>query len=167
MPTLKLNRRVDEDKMFARNRSANTRRFVRPEELDETAPLPLERDERLEANKKNKCHTCWCRNRAPPLDPMNVHLLLRFMNLEGRLLPRRQTNLCAKWQRKVAKTVRRAKHLGLFSYKHGRFTVTDPFNPTLSHEEVLDELAKRTWETLYPKEAVPSFKGDKEVSDRQ
>merc|ERR1711991_446001 len=155
---LKLNRRVDEEKLFARHRPAGARDFVMAEELDEQAALPLERDLAQEASQKHRCPTCWCRNRAPPLDPMNVHLLLKFMNLEGRILPRRQTRLCAKWQRKVASTIRRAKHLGLFSYKHVRFTVTDPFQETPSHEDVLDDLAVKAFERLYPKDTPPSFK---------
>ena len=157
-PMLKLNPRTDNLKLFARNPNAASRNFILPEELDETAVLPIERDAEQEAAMAKKCFTCWCQNRAPPLDPMNVNLLMRFMNIEGRILPRRQTHLCAKWQRKVATTIRRAKHLGLFSYKHGRFTATDPFEASPSHEDVLDELAAKAFERLYPTEPIPSFK---------
>jgi small subunit ribosomal protein S18 len=164
LPAMKLNQRVDDEKLYSRKKPGQ-RDFVLAEELDENAKLPLERDMSKEESKKKKCYICWCQNKAPPLDPMNVHLLLKFMNIEGRILPRRQTKLCAKWQRKVAKTIRRAKHLGVFSYKHGRFTVTDPFQDNPTHEDVLNELAKKSWERLYPTEDYPSLK--KEIATKR
>jgi hypothetical protein len=79
------------------------------------------------------------------------------MNFEGRILPRRQTKLCAKFQRKLSHTIRRAKHLGLFSYKHGRFEVTDPFEESLTYEQMIDEQVKHMWMKNYPGQEVPTF----------
>ncbi len=135
--SLPLNARVEDEQLFAKADAEDAEeQFVLPEELDTKAKLPRERNLILEEAASKKCTICWCKNEAPPLDPLNVHLLLKFVNVEGRMLPRRQTKLCAKYQRKVATTLRRAKHLGLFSFKNGRFTVTDPFEETLTHEQV-------------------------------
>jgi small subunit ribosomal protein S18 len=128
-----------------------------PDELDKDKKLPEERNSAEQALEQKKCVVCWCRNEAPPLDPLNVHLLLKFMNVEGRILPRRQTKLCAKFQRRVNRTIRRAKHLGLFSYKHGRFTVIDPFNENPTYEDMMNDMAREAWAKLYPLRPFPGL----------
>lgn len=89
---------------------------------------------------KDRYRTClFCRpaESRPLLDPMNVHLLLSFMNYEGCIMPRRATGCCAKHQRKLSRVIKRAKHMGIFSYKKGGFTVFSPY----SNPKKLDELA--------------------------
>lgn len=55
----------------------------------------------------------------------------------GLVLPRRQTNLCPKHQRKVAPTMARAIAMGVFSWKNGPLRYLDPFNPPLDDEEII------------------------------
>lgn len=72
---------------------------------------------------------------------MNVNLLLRFMNPAGYIKPRSKTGLCGTMQRRVARTIKHARNLGLFQYKsmldwfilldmshspEGQFTINDP-----------------------------------------
>jgi ribosomal protein S18 len=157
---LKLNERVkvEEDEDEEDNKAADDpteQELLDPEDLDLDRVLPKERDREEEKKLARSCPICWCRNEAPPLDPLNVHLLLKFVNHEGRILPRFQTKLCAKYQRKVSRTVRRAKHLGIFSFKKGRFTATDPFMLTQTHEDMLADALMNAWRQEGGDEEMP------------
>ena len=46
----------------------------------------------------------------------NTQLLSSFINREGKIRPRRQTGTCAKHQRAVAITVKRARHMALLQF---------------------------------------------------
>ena len=130
--------------------------FILPEEMDPDADLPYE--PMAQPKRGRKCNQfCFCRGKAPPLDPLNVNLLLTFMNEEGELLPKRKTNLCAKWQRKVSRTVKRARHLGMFSYKKGRFTFVDPFTAPPDPTDDVEEAAYKFWIREYPDVPFPGY----------
>jgi ribosomal protein S18 len=49
----------------------------------------------------------------------NVALLSRFLSPAGMIKPRRASGLCAKCQRKVARTVKQARHLGVLPHVAG------------------------------------------------
>lgn len=55
------------------------------------------------------------------VDYKNPDFLLKFINEQGKVLPRRLTGTSLKYQRKVAVAVKRARHLALMPY------VTDLF----------------------------------------
>ncbi|GAM28880.1 hypothetical protein SAMD00019534_120560 [Acytostelium subglobosum LB1] len=76
-------------------------------------------------NKKYpKCLLCY--DYGWKMTPMNVPLLSVYLNKDGDILPRYITGNCLKHQKKIARKIKHAKHLGLFSYKNGRFTIYDP-----------------------------------------
>ncbi len=50
------------------------------------------------------------------IDYKDANFLLRFVNEQGRILPRRVTGTSLKFQRKVAQAVKRARHLSLMPY---------------------------------------------------
>ena len=50
------------------------------------------------------------------IDYKDPNFLLKFVNEQGKLLPRRLTGTSAKFQRKVGQAVKRARHLALLSY---------------------------------------------------
>ena len=50
------------------------------------------------------------------VDYKEPEVLSRYMNEYGRIRPRRQTGLCAKSQRKLAREVKRARHLALLPF---------------------------------------------------
>lgn len=50
------------------------------------------------------------------IDYKNTDILLRFMNDQGRILPRRVTGTSAKFQRQLAKAIKRARHLSLIPF---------------------------------------------------
>ena len=50
------------------------------------------------------------------IDYKDPEFLLKFVNEQGKLLPRRITGTSLKYQRKVSVAVKRARHLGLMPY---------------------------------------------------
>lgn len=50
------------------------------------------------------------------IDYKDPNFLLKFVNEQGKILPRRVTGTSLKFQRKVAQAVKRARHLALLPY---------------------------------------------------
>ena len=50
------------------------------------------------------------------VDYKNPEFLKKFLNEQGKILPRRITGTSLKYQRKVAKAIKRARHLALLPY---------------------------------------------------
>jgi small subunit ribosomal protein S18 len=57
-------------------------------------------------------HTCNCTD----IDYKNPERLKRYLHENGKIRPRRQTGLCAKCQRKLAREIKRARHLALLPF---------------------------------------------------
>ncbi len=63
--------------------------------------------------------TKYCRfkkMRMKHIDYKDPEFLMRFMNEQGKILPRRLTGNSIKYQRKVARAVKRARHLSLMTF---------------------------------------------------
>ena len=61
----------------------------------------------------------YCRfrkNRIKFIDYKDPNFLLKFVNEQGKILPRRLTGNSAKFQRKVANAIKKARHLALLPY---------------------------------------------------
>ena len=50
------------------------------------------------------------------IDYKDADFLLKFVNEQGKILPRRITGTSVKYQRKLAKAIKRARHLSLLPY---------------------------------------------------
>ncbi len=50
------------------------------------------------------------------IDYKDEKFLMKFVNEQGKLLPRRLTGTSLKYQRKVAQAVKRARHIALLPY---------------------------------------------------
>lgn len=50
------------------------------------------------------------------IDYKDANFLLKFVNEQGKILPRRITGTSTKYQKKVAQAVKRARHLALMPY---------------------------------------------------
>lgn len=72
-------------------------------------PLAIETN-----NKKKFCR--FKKNGIKYVDYKDPDFLLRFVNEQGKVLPRRLTGTSLKFQRKVAKAVKRARHLAIMPY---------------------------------------------------
>ena len=68
----------------------------------------------VEVKKKKYCR--FLRNRIKYVDYKDPQFLKRFLNEQGKILPRRITGTSLKFQRKVAQSVKRASHLALLPY---------------------------------------------------
>lgn len=55
--------------------------------------------------------------KAQYVDYRDVETLRRFVSDNGKILPRRVTGTCAKFQRLVTGAVKRARHMALLPYK--------------------------------------------------
>lgn len=68
----------------------------------------------IEVKKKKYC---WFKkNNIKYIDYKDPDFLKRFLNEQGKILPRRITGTSVKYQRKVAQAVKRARHLALLPY---------------------------------------------------
>ncbi len=69
----------------------------------------------IETNKQKK----YCRFKKSGIkyiDYKDPDFLMKLVNEQGKLLPRRLTGTSLKYQRKVAQAVKRARHLALMTY---------------------------------------------------
>jgi small subunit ribosomal protein S18 len=61
--------------------------------------------------------TCqFCTDRNATIDYKQAEVLRRFITEDGKIRPRRQTGICAKHQRELARAIKRARHLALLHY---------------------------------------------------
>jgi small subunit ribosomal protein S18 len=68
----------------------------------------------LEVKRKKYCR--FKKMRWKYIDYKDSDFLLRFLNEQGKILPRRITGNSIKYQRKVAQAIKRARHLALLPY---------------------------------------------------
>lgn len=73
-------------------------------------------NEPLHKNENRKKYCRFKRNGIKYIDYKDANFLLKFINEQGRLLPRRITGTSLKFQRKVGQAVKRARHLALLPY---------------------------------------------------
>ena len=69
---------------------------------------------KVEDNRKKYCR--FKKYGIKHIDHKDPTYLMRFVNEQGKLLPRRLTGTSLKYQRKVATAVKRARHLALMPY---------------------------------------------------
>ena len=68
----------------------------------------------VEVKKKKYCR--FKKNKIKYVDFKDPEFLKKFLNEQGKILPRRVTGTSLKYQRKVSTAVKRARHLALLPY---------------------------------------------------
>jgi small subunit ribosomal protein S18 len=68
----------------------------------------------FDVKKKKYCR--FKKSRIQYVDFKDPNFLKKFLNEQGKLLPRRVTGTSLKYQRKVSTAVKRARHLALLPY---------------------------------------------------
>jgi small subunit ribosomal protein S18 len=58
----------------------------------------------------------FCTEKNATIDYKNAEALRRFVSDDGKIRPRRQTGICAKHQRQLARAIKRARHLALLPF---------------------------------------------------
>jgi len=67
--------------------------------------------------KRRPSRPCYfCENKEKVIDFKDLDLMTRFQNERGKIGSVKQTALCAKHQRAVARAIKRAREIGLMSY---------------------------------------------------
>ncbi len=67
-------------------------------------------------DKKKKKYCRFKKSGIKYIDYKDPEFLKKFLNEQGKILPRRLTGTSLKYQRKVAQAVKRARHLALLPY---------------------------------------------------
>ena len=68
--------------------------------------------------KQQKRKVCsFCVDKVEVIDYKDVNKLRRYITEKGKILPSRQTGVCAKHQRALAKAIKRARVMGLLPFK--------------------------------------------------
>ncbi len=73
----------------------------------------------LTNTKKEEPKKKYCRFKKSGIkyiDYKDANFLLKFVNEQGKVLPRRLTGTSLKYQRKVAQAIKRARHIGIMPY---------------------------------------------------
>lgn len=68
----------------------------------------------VDTKKKKYCR--FKKSRIKYIDYKDSNFLMKFVNEQGKILPRRITGTSLKYQRKVSQAVKRARHLALMPY---------------------------------------------------
>lgn len=58
----------------------------------------------------------FCTDKSAVVDYKLHDMLRRYISDDGKIRPRRQTGVCAKHQRALARAIKRARHLALLPY---------------------------------------------------
>tara|TARA_B100001063_G_C16746536_1_gene547852 strand:+ start:414 stop:710 length:297 start_codon:yes stop_codon:yes gene_type:complete len=82
---------------------------VKEGEIRYLTPLNIETN-----NKKKYCR--FKRSGIKYIDYKDPDFLLKFINEQGKILPRRLTGTSLKYQRKVSIAIKRARHLAILPY---------------------------------------------------
>ena len=75
-----------------------------------------ERRPRPRGRKPRRKVCSFCVDKIEYIDYKDGEFLKRFVNEQGRILPRRLTGTSLKYQKKVAQAVKRARHLALLPF---------------------------------------------------
>jgi len=68
--------------------------------------------------RQQKRKVCsFCVDKVEVIDYKDVNKLRRYITEKGKILPSRQTGVCAKHQRALAKAIKRARVMGLLPFK--------------------------------------------------
>lgn len=68
----------------------------------------------IDTKKKKYCR--FKKNGIKYIDYKDATFLMKFVNEQGKILPRRLTGTSLKYQKKLSKAIKRARHLALMPY---------------------------------------------------
>ena len=67
-------------------------------------------------DKRSKKYCLFKRFGIKYIDYKNGEFLLKFLNPQGKILPRRYTGVSMKYQRKLASAIKKARHLAILPF---------------------------------------------------
>lgn len=88
--------------------------YSRSKQRSQRKPLVRNVTPASQRREKGKCD--FCEAGIEYSDYKNTDQLQRYLNDQGKLLPRRITGACAKHQRQLTRSVKRARHMALIPF---------------------------------------------------
>ena len=87
--------------------------------MSEQAVALKDKEEKVKKYKKaSKKKVCaFCVDKSNVIDYKDANKLRRYITENGKILPRRQTGVCARHQRELAIAIKRARQMALLPYK--------------------------------------------------
>ncbi|AAN48876.1 30S ribosomal protein S18 [Leptospira interrogans] len=92
-------------------------RSERPEQGDLSAEMEGKPQRKQNKYKKKVCRFTADPELAKQINYKNIELLERFITNRGKIIPRRITGTSARYQRVLAREIRKARSIGLLPYK--------------------------------------------------
>ena len=76
-----------------------------------------ERSERPARGRRTKRKVCiFCADKVASIDYKDTFKLRKFISERGKIVPRRISGCCAKHQREVTESIKRARHIALLPF---------------------------------------------------
>ena len=87
--------------------------------MSEQAVALKDKEEKVKKYKKaSKKKVCaFCVDKSNVIDYKDANKLRRYITENGKILPRRQTGVCARHQRELANAIKRARIMALLPFK--------------------------------------------------
>ncbi|TGK30894.1 30S ribosomal protein S18 [Leptospira gomenensis] len=92
-------------------------RSERPEQNEASAEMDGKPQRKQNKYKKKVCRFTADPELAKQINYKNIELLERFITNRGKIIPRRITGTSARYQRVLAREIRKARSIGLLPYK--------------------------------------------------
>ncbi|AYR08311.1 ribosomal protein S18 [Leptospira borgpetersenii serovar Hardjo-bovis str. Sponselee] len=92
-------------------------RSERPEQGDASVEIEGKPQRKQNKYKKKVCRFTADPELAKQINYKNIELLERFITNRGKIIPRRITGTSARYQRVLAREIRKARSIGLLPYK--------------------------------------------------
>ncbi len=75
-------------------------------------------EEKKKFKKPSKKKVClFCQNKEEKIDYKDVNKIKKYITEKGKILPRRQTGVCARHQRELSLAIKRARVMALLPFK--------------------------------------------------
>ena len=76
----------------------------------------MEKEKNFRARKPRRKVCNFCVDKAESIDYKDIATLRKYISERGKILPRRVTGTCAKHQRQLTESIKRARHIALLPY---------------------------------------------------
>ena len=81
---------------------------------EKTTPTTTQNKKPFKQQKKKVCN--FCVEKIQKIDYKDAQKLRRYITEKGKIVPRRQSGVCAKHQRELANAIKRARFMALIPY---------------------------------------------------
>lgn len=86
------------------------------EPVVETAEKEMVETKKFVKRQQKRKACLFCVEGSKEIDYKDTAKLKKFMTEKGKIIPARQSNLCAKHQREVSRAIKRARYMALLPY---------------------------------------------------